>query len=140
MPVWLHVTFNFAVWKYGSMEEVKDERMEEVKDGRMEVVKYGRMQEVKDGMVEVVKYGRMEEVKDGRMEVALNGWDSHLYNPLSLREGLASETDLNCLVSSQSMRLQTDRSMEGRKNGKSEEWKDGSLNEVEVWDGPSRLP
>ena len=54
MPVWLHVTLNFAVWKYGSMEEVKD--------------------------------GRMEEVKDSRMEVALNGWDSHLYNPLSLRE------------------------------------------------------
>ena len=38
------------------------------------------------------------------------------------------------------MRLQTDRSMEGRKNGRSEEWKDGSSNEVEVWDGPSRLP
>ena len=35
------------------------------------------------------------------------------------------------------MRLQTDRSMEGRKNGKSEEWKDGSSNEVEVCDGPS---
>ena len=34
---WLHVTLNFAVWKNGSMEEVKDGRMEEVKDGRMEV-------------------------------------------------------------------------------------------------------
>ena len=40
------------------------------------------------------KDGRMEEVKDGRIEVALNGWDSHLYNPLSLRECLASETRL----------------------------------------------
>ena len=58
----------------------------EVKDGRMEEVKDGRMEEVKDG--------RMEEVKDGKMEVALNGLDSHLYNPLSLREGLASETRL----------------------------------------------
>ena len=64
MPAWLHVTLNFAVWKYGSMEEVK----------------YGRMEEVKD-----------EEVKDGRMEV---GWDSRLYNLSSLREGLASETRL----------------------------------------------
>ena len=62
MPVWLHVTLNFAVWKYGSMEEVK----------------YGRMEEVKDGRIEEVKDGRMEEVKDGRMEVALNGWDRHL--------------------------------------------------------------
>ena len=60
----------------------------------MEEVKYGSMEEVKDGSMEEVKDGRMEEVKDGRMEVALNGWDSHLYNPLSLREGLASETRL----------------------------------------------
>ena len=52
------------------------------------------MEEVKDGRMEEVKDGRMEEVKDGRMEVALNGWDSHLYNHLSLREGLASETRL----------------------------------------------
>ena len=27
---WLHVTLNFAVWTYGSMEEVKYGRMEEV--------------------------------------------------------------------------------------------------------------
>ena len=33
------------------------------------------------------------------------------------------------------MRLQTDRSMEGWNNGRSEE----SSREVEVWDGPSRL-
>ena len=38
------------------------------------------------------------------------------------------------------MHLQMDRSMEGWKNEKSEEWKDGSSREVEVWDGPSRLP
>ena len=30
--------------------------------------------------------------------------------------------------------------MEGWKNGRSEEWKDGSSREVEGWDGPSRLP
>ena len=32
---------NLAVWKYGSMEEVKDGRMEEVKDDRMEVALNG---------------------------------------------------------------------------------------------------
>ena len=68
----------------------------------------------------------------------MNGWD---YNPLSLREGLASETRLELPGLVPERRLGTYCACVYKRIAV---WKEGRMekvkNEVEVWGGSSQLP
>ena len=71
----------------------------------------------------------------------MNGWDGHLYNPLSLREGLASETRLELPGLVPERRLGTYCACVCKRIAV---WKEVRMDkvkiEVEVWDGSSQLP